>query len=30
MLLNDEQQMVQDTLRSYSQEKLKPTAAARD
>lgn len=30
MILNDEQRMVQDMLRSYSQEKLKPTAAARD
>jgi len=30
MLLNEEQKMVQDMLRSYSQEKLKPTAAARD
>ena len=30
MLLNEEQKMVQDMLRSYSQEKLKPTAAERD
>lgn len=30
MILNDEQKMVQDMLRSYSQEKLKPTAAERD
>ena len=30
MLLNEEQKMVQDMLRSYSQEKLKPTAAVRD
>ena len=27
MILNDEQKMVQDMMRSYSQEKLKPTAA---
>lgn len=30
MILNDEQKMVQDMLRSYSQEKLKPTASERD
>ncbi|WP_180035263.1 MULTISPECIES: acyl-CoA dehydrogenase family protein [unclassified Acinetobacter] len=30
MILNDEQKMVQDMMRSYSQEKLKPTAAERD
>lgn len=30
MLLNDEQRMVQDMMRSYSQAKLKPTAAERD
>lgn len=30
MLLNEEQKMVQDMLRSYAQEKLKPTAAERD
>ena len=30
MILNDEQKMVQDMLRSYSQDKLKPTAAERD
>ena len=30
MILNDEQKMVQQMLRSYSQNKLKPTAAQRD
>ena len=30
MILNDEQKMVQDMMRSYSQEKLKPTAPERD
>ena len=30
MILNDEQKMVQDMMRSYSQEKLKPTAPKRD
>ncbi len=30
MRLNDEQRMVQDMMRSYSQAKLKPTAAERD
>lgn len=30
MILNDEQKMVQDMLRSYSQDKLKPSAAERD
>ena len=30
MILNDEQKMVQDMLRDYSQAKLKPTAAERD
>ncbi len=30
MILKDEQKMVQDMVRSYSQEKLKPTAAERD
>ena len=30
MLLNEEQKMIQDMLRSYSQEKLKSTAAERD
>lgn len=30
MILNDEQKMVQDMLRSYSQQKLKPTASERD
>ena len=30
MILNDEQKMVQDMLRNYSQNKLKPTAAERD
>ncbi|WP_291369427.1 acyl-CoA dehydrogenase family protein, partial [Acinetobacter sp. UBA5934] len=30
MILNDEQKMVQDMLRDYSQNKLKPTAAERD
>ncbi|MBP6113125.1 MAG: acyl-CoA dehydrogenase family protein [Acinetobacter sp.] len=30
MILNDEQTMVQDMMRNYSQEKLKPTAPERD
>lgn len=30
MILSHEQKMIQDMLRSYAQEKLKPTAAARD
>jgi len=30
MILNDEQKMVQDMLRNYSQNRLKPTAAERD
>ena len=30
MILNDEQKMVQDMMRNYSQEKLKPTAPERD
>ena len=30
MILNDEQKMIQDMMRNYSQQKLKPTAALRD
>ena len=30
MILNEQQKMVQDMMRSYAQEKLKPTAAERD
>ena len=30
MILNDEQKMVQDMLRDFSQSQLKPTAAERD
>lgn len=30
MILNDEQKMVQEMMRNYSQNKLKPTAAERD
>ncbi|MGE8648507.1 MAG: acyl-CoA dehydrogenase family protein, partial [Acinetobacter sp.] len=30
MLLNDEQKMIQEMMRNYSQQKLKPTAGLRD